>query len=193
MSLGGLFGGFGGGGGFNNLGLINQLITAFEVLAMAAVICTAILVYRGMVKGKPVSAGGILGVGIAGLVVFGVLLILNVVYQVMLVQIYEGLYIASQTLAELFHLLALVGSGVLLLASGKRPGLARGALLLQTVAVLELWLTRFCSLFSTLMAPYEATLPVAWYLKFVVNFAAMAVSLVVCLAAFRRNKQAVTQ
>lgn len=188
MSLGGLFGGF-GGGGFNNLGLINQLITVFEVLAMAAVICTAILVYQGMVKGKPVSAGGILGVGIAGLVVFGVLLILNVVYQVMLAQMYK-IYISSQMLVELFHLLALVGSGVLLLASGKRPGLARGALLLQTVAVLELWLTRFCSLFSTLMAPYEATLPVTWYLEFVVNFAALAVSLVVCLAAFKGKKQA---
>lgn len=189
MSLGGLLGGFGGGGGFNNLGLINQLITVFEVLAMAAVICTAILVYQGMVKGKPVSAGGILGVGIAGLVVFGVLLILNVVYQVMLAQMYK-IYISSQMLVELFHLLALVGSGVLLLASGKRPGLARGALLLQTVAVLELWLTRFCTLFSTLMAPYEATLPVTWYLEFVVNFAAMAVSLVVCLAAFKGKKQA---
>lgn len=113
-----------------------ELLSSIAGLTGAtAIILTAVWVYRGFVRHKPVTKAQLLTTAILAIVAGSLRVVLDDLYYMTENLLYGFSVVSIQFLV--YHLL-LVAAGVLLLLSQKKPHLARAALGLQILSLLNL-------------------------------------------------------
>ena len=106
----------------------------------AAIILTAVLVYRGFVQHKPVTPAQVMTAAILAIVAGALRVILSDLYYMIdyLFSDFGYAYLSSSTICFLVYHMGLVAAGILLLCSKKKPHLARTALGVQILSLLSL-------------------------------------------------------